>query len=98
MISVYETIFCFTEARARGMTTTTDIGSPFRKAFGARMRALRKQQGLTLKEVSTVVGLHKTVLSRVENGTYKLDVGYAELIGELLGVDGSKLMEVDDEP
>jgi transcriptional regulator with XRE-family HTH domain len=55
-------------------------------ALGARVRALRRQRGMTLKELGGRAGLSHPFLSQLERGLARPSVGSAERIAEALGV------------
>lgn len=60
-----------------------------KKQVGKRLKKMRIEKGLTLKELSALVGLSQPQLSQIENGKYMLNEKRATDIGEVLevGVD-----------
>jgi transcriptional regulator with XRE-family HTH domain len=54
--------------------------------LGGRVRALRRQRGLTLKELGGRAGLSHPFLSQVERGLARPSVGSVERIADALGV------------
>lgn len=56
------------------------------KQVGNRLKQMRIEKGLTLKELSALVGLSYSQLSLIENGEYMLNEKRAANIGEALEV------------
>jgi HTH-type transcriptional regulator, competence development regulator len=66
--------------------------------FGERLRQIRKETGLTLREVADKAGIDFTYLSKIENGRV-LYTPAAETIRNLanaLGVDSIELLSLAD--
>ncbi|MBB5083172.1 helix-turn-helix domain-containing protein [Nonomuraea endophytica] len=67
-----------------------------KKAFGVRLRDLRKDAGLTGRQLATAAGLHNTKISRIEHGqqnpseddirAWCIACGVARMIPELIAV------------
>ena len=57
-----------------------------KKEVGKRLKKMRIEKGLTLKELSALVGLSYSQLSLIENGTNKLTEKRAVILGEVLEV------------
>ena len=57
-----------------------------KKQVGKRLKKMRIEKGLTLKELSALVGLSYSQLSLIENGEYMLNEKRAADIGEVLEV------------
>jgi transcriptional regulator with XRE-family HTH domain len=55
-------------------------------ALGARVRSLRRQRGMTLKDLGRKAGLSHPFLSQVERGLARPSLGSAERIAEALDV------------
>jgi len=55
------------------------------KALGERLRQLRQEQGMTLKELAEAVGKSESYLSRVENGRINLSLSTLKQIADRLG-------------
>ena len=55
-------------------------------ALGSRVRSLRQQRGMTLKELGRKAGLSHPFLSQLERGLARPSVGSAERIAEALDV------------
>jgi transcriptional regulator with XRE-family HTH domain len=70
-------------------------GHPSTNAFetdlGARVRALRRQRGLTLKGLGRLAGLSHPFLSQVERGLARPSVGSVERIAAALNVSVARL-------
>ena len=56
------------------------------KQVGNRLKQMRMEKGLTLKELSYLVGLSDSQLCLIENGTNKLSEKRAVVLGEALEV------------
>ena len=57
-----------------------------KKQVGKRLKKMRIEKGLTLKELSDLVGLSDSQLCLIENGTNKLSEKRAVILGEALEV------------
>ena len=57
-----------------------------KKQVGKRLKKMRIEKGLTLKELSALVGLSYSQLSLIENGEYMLNEKRAADIGEVFHV------------
>ena len=75
-----------------------------KKQVGKRLKKMRIEKGLTLKELSALVGLSYSQLSLIENGEYMLnekraaDIGEALEVGDewlLYGEENNKVFPVD---
>lgn len=51
------------------------------------VKALREKQGLSQEELSSKIGLTRSAVAMIENGSNKLTVDNAKKIGEVLRVD-----------
>lgn len=60
---------------------------------GAALRALRKQNGWTLADVSRRTGLRISALSKIENGRVSLTYDKLSLLSEALGLDFAQLFQ-----
>lgn len=60
--------------------------------LGRRVRRVRQEQGLTLREIESRSGVSATHISEVERGKTSPTVGVLERIGEALGVRPSVLL------
>ena len=68
-----------------------------KKQIGNRVKQLRIEKGLTLKELSALVGLSYSQLSLIENGEYMLNEKRAADIGEVFHVGVEWLLHGDEE-
>lgn len=66
--------------------------------IGRRIRELRTQKGLTLKEVGERVSLSVSYLSQIENGHVELNITNLKAISETLGVPLLALFVKDETP
>jgi Predicted transcriptional regulators len=62
-------------------------------AIGPRLRALRKQRGMTLEQVASVAGLTRGFLSHLERGGTSASVGSLYRLCDALGVGVAVLFE-----
>lgn len=60
--------------------------------FGKRLKALRKERGLTQKEFSIRSGLHINYIGMVERGERNPSLKNIEIFAKTLGVSLSELM------
>lgn len=83
---------------------TVDIGEAVRvvdqeekkKEVGKRVKQVRLENGMTLKELSGLIGLSDSQLCLIENGEYKLTEKRAKQIGEVLRVGVQWLLNGDE--
>jgi transcriptional regulator with XRE-family HTH domain len=66
-----------------------------RQALGARLRATRRRQRMTLKEVATKAGISESFLSQVERGLAGASVATLQRVATTLGVMVADLFEPD---
>lgn len=66
-----------------------------RKTLGARLRATRRRQRMTLKEVATRAGISESFLSQVERGLAGASVPTLWSVATVLGVMVADLFEPD---
>jgi transcriptional regulator with XRE-family HTH domain len=64
-----------------------------RQSLGARLRATRKRQRMTLREVSTKAGISESFLSQVERGLAGASVATLQRVSTALGVMVADLFE-----
>ncbi|GAA1010325.1 hypothetical protein Aple_038570 [Acrocarpospora pleiomorpha] len=64
------------------------------QSVGARIAALRAVRGVTGAELGQALGLTKSQVSKIENGTRKLDVSEVALVAEVLGVTLAEVLGV----
>ncbi len=72
---------------------TSDITNTDRHVLGQALRELRRQAGITQKEMTEREGLDETYISRVEHG--RIDVKWTTLL-RFLRVFGSDLYQLAD--
>lgn len=56
------------------------------KAVGAKIRRIRTDMGLTLKQLSDRAGMSLQLLQRLETGSIRLNIDHLEKIAEALGM------------
>jgi len=67
------------------------------KRIGNRIKELRKQAGLTLKQLAEANGLTPGTLSKIENGLVKPSITTLEMLAHNLKVDIGYLFKADEE-
>lgn len=65
---------------------------PLLEALGERVRALRQERGLTLRELSSRAGLSERFLSDLESGRANISVLNLEAVAVVLGVSAASLL------
>ena len=63
------------------------------KAFGDRMRAIRRDKGLSQDRLALVSGLHRTYIGAVERGEQNISLMNIHRIAEALEVPPARLLE-----
>jgi transcriptional regulator with XRE-family HTH domain len=63
--------------------------------LGAKVRALRRQRSLTLREVADVIGVHYTHLQKIEAGHKRPSTDVILKLASLFGVTADQLMRDD---
>jgi transcriptional regulator with XRE-family HTH domain len=74
------------------MRKRREVPTPRMVAIGARIHALRKQQGLTLQVVAKRVGMTHQHLSKIERGLVQAPYETLGSLGEVLGVSFEALV------
>ena len=77
------------------MSTTINTAFPadaLRVQFSRRLRALRRDSGVTQMELSASTGLSQGYLSRLERGTCEPSLSQLAVIADALGVHPSELL------
>jgi transcriptional regulator with XRE-family HTH domain len=64
--------------------------------FGPRLRQLREERGLTLRQLSEMVGDHLSILSKVERGVIQPSHGLARELRRVFGVEIEPVTVNDD--
>lgn len=67
--------------------------NPILQKFGARIRELRKEGGLSQEKLAELAELHRTYVSGVERGERNASLTSIERIANALNVSLSKLFE-----
>jgi transcriptional regulator with XRE-family HTH domain len=68
------------------------------KALGTRVRRIRQERGLTLKQIEARVGVSATHISEIERGNTSPTIGALERIADALGVLPSYLIDIPPLP
>lgn len=63
------------------------------KAFGKRMREIRKQKKMTLVDLEVEIGITNGTLSKIENGLQNIEFITIIRIAEGLGVEAKELFK-----
>ncbi|WP_309130055.1 XRE family transcriptional regulator [Brevibacterium sp.] len=71
------------------MSNPEELGA---RVFGARIRARRKFNGLTLNELAVRAGISRAALSKIERGEQDTSVSNAMALSRALGVDVGELL------
>jgi transcriptional regulator with XRE-family HTH domain len=61
-------------------------------AFGARLRALRKERRMTLRQLAAASGIHWTYVGQIERGMRNLSLLSIIRLAKALKIDGSDLL------
>jgi transcriptional regulator with XRE-family HTH domain len=64
-------------------------------SVGARIAALRAARGMTGDRLGALIGLTKSQISKIENGTRNLDVSEVALVADALGVTLAEVLGVE---
>lgn len=64
------------------------------QSVGMRIAALRGARGMTGERLGSLLGLTKSQISKIENGTRKLDVSEVALVADALGVTLAEVLGV----
>ena len=57
------------------------------RAFGDRLRVLRREAGVSQEELADRAGLHRTYVSSVERGARNISLANIHALADALGVD-----------
>jgi len=75
------------------------VVNPKSKAIGDRIRACRKEQGLTLQDIAEEIGVTNGTLSRYEHGEFdKIKIPIIESIASILHVNPAWILGKTDDP
>jgi transcriptional regulator with XRE-family HTH domain len=72
--------------KSKARPRSTEVGH-----FGARVRTLREQAGLSQEKLAEKVGVHASAIGHVENGTRELGIGKVWKLALALGVTPNDL-------
>jgi len=64
-----------------------------RVQFGNRLRALRKERGVSQEDLAALAGLDRTYVSGIERGVRNVSLRNIALLSKALGVPLSELFE-----
>lgn len=73
-------------------TTLAASGETVTSRFGARVRAERVRQGLTLDDLATAAGVSRATLSNIERGEHSPSLNAATDVARTLGVSLARLL------
>ena len=73
------------------------MSSPHMEKFGQKLRFLRKQRGLTLRELGEMLGAHYTHLNNIEHGSKRPSTDLVLKVAQLFDVSTDQLMKDDVE-
>lgn len=65
-----------------------------RKAFGQKVRILRKSRGFSQETFANAAGLHRTYIGAVERGEQNVSIDNIERIAKALNIQISELFQV----
>jgi transcriptional regulator with XRE-family HTH domain len=68
------------------------MANDVKRAFGQRVRKLRKQRNWKLVELSVETGLGRVFLSNLENGKHEPKLGTIKRLADAFGVTVSQLL------
>lgn len=63
-----------------------------RERFGAKLRQVRMQQGISQEKLAELAGLHRTFVSMVERGERNVTIATVEKLAQGLGCRMAELM------
>lgn len=62
------------------------------RRFGEKLNILRKNQGLTMRQLGDMLGVHNTFISQLEKGRRKPNAEMILKIADIFGVTADQLM------
>jgi len=68
------------------------MASSLHARFGANLRRLRLDKGISQEGLADLAGLHRTYISSVERGERNVTLETVEKLAKALGISMSKLM------
>lgn len=69
-----------------------------RRLFGARVRSLRLEAGISQEELAARAALHRTYVGSVERGERNISLANIHALADALGVDVSRFFDATVEP
>ncbi|RZA02896.1 MAG: XRE family transcriptional regulator [Sphingobacteriaceae bacterium] len=66
------------------------------KAFGKRVRELRKKQGLTMEKLAALASIDYRQLSYIELGEVNITISSIYALAKALGISISELLKMDE--
>ncbi len=73
--------------------TKSERYAPFLKGFGARMKQLREERGLSQSQLADAVDVERNHIYRIESGKTNPTIGLLRDIAEALGISLAELFE-----
>jgi transcriptional regulator with XRE-family HTH domain len=68
------------------------VVADIRERFGAKLRQVRMQQGISQEKLAELAGLHRTFVSMVERGERNVTIATVEKLAQGLGCRMAELM------
>ena len=68
------------------------MASALHRLFGAHLRSLREQHGMTQEELAARAGLHVTHISLLEHGKRSARLETLEKLGQAMGIQPKELL------
>ena len=72
-------------------TETPDKKKDYRRAFGERLRDLRRPTGMSQEALAAKAGLHRTYVGSVERGERNISLDNIHALAVALGIDVREL-------
>ena len=69
------------------------MSSPIMEKFGKKLRQLRKQRDLTLRQLAEILGVHFTHLNNIEHGTKRPSTDLVLKVAQVFDVSTDQLMK-----
>lgn len=67
--------------------------TPARKAFGKRVRVLRKSMGFSQEQLADAANLHRTYIGSIERGEQNVSLDNIERVAKALKIQITELFE-----
>src|SRR4051794_19742215 len=62
-------------------------------ALAGRLRAIREEAGLSIRQLAARMGVHHGQIARIESGERNASPAYLQRFAELFGLDAAELLE-----